>query len=383
MHDLILVGGGLANGLLAYRLRQCRPELRVLLVEQDRRLGGNHTWSFFGTDLTPAQQRWIAPFVEHTWPFYEVAFPNHRRRIDTIYASFTSDRFHCVLSESLGDAVRLGASVTAIDGAGITLAGGERLDAGGVIDGRGYRPCASLVLGFQKFTGQVVELAENHDLQGPIIMDATIAQQGNFRFFYVLPLSRRRLLIEDTRYSDRPNLDPQGDVDEIAGYAHSRGWRIQRVLRRETGVLPVALAGDVASLWADSGDVALSGMRAGLFHATTGYSLPDAVRVADLLGTLQHLDSASLRATVSSYAGGHWLRQRFYRLLNRMLFRAADPGERYRVFERFYRLPQGLIERFYAGRLTRYDQLRILTGKPPVPFFRALKVVRESSVAGG
>ena len=29
--DLILVGGGLANGLLALRLRQQRPELRVLL----------------------------------------------------------------------------------------------------------------------------------------------------------------------------------------------------------------------------------------------------------------------------------------------------------------------------------------------------------------
>ena len=31
--DLILVGGGLANGLLALRLRQQRPELRVLLLE--------------------------------------------------------------------------------------------------------------------------------------------------------------------------------------------------------------------------------------------------------------------------------------------------------------------------------------------------------------
>ena len=32
--DLILVGGGLANGLLALRLRQQRPDLRLLIVEQ-------------------------------------------------------------------------------------------------------------------------------------------------------------------------------------------------------------------------------------------------------------------------------------------------------------------------------------------------------------
>jgi len=62
--DLILVGGGLANGLLALRLRQQRPELRVLLLEQGETLGGNHTWSFHQHDLTPAQQAWLAPLVE-------------------------------------------------------------------------------------------------------------------------------------------------------------------------------------------------------------------------------------------------------------------------------------------------------------------------------
>ena len=38
--DLALVGGGLANSLIAYRLRSVRPELRVVLIEQADRLGG-------------------------------------------------------------------------------------------------------------------------------------------------------------------------------------------------------------------------------------------------------------------------------------------------------------------------------------------------------
>ncbi|MBU1755563.1 MAG: lycopene cyclase family protein, partial [Alphaproteobacteria bacterium] len=42
------------------------------------------------------------------------------------------------------------------------------------------------------------------------------------------------------------------------------------------------------------------------------------------------------------------------------------------IFERFYRLPEPLIERFYAARSTRLDQLRTLTGKPPVPIPRAI-----------
>ena len=53
-------------------------------------------------------------------------------------------------------------------------------------------------------------------------------------------------------------------------------------------------------------------------------------------------------------------------MLSTMLFGAASPKGRYKVLERFYHLPQGLIERFYAGRSTWADRARILVGKPPV-----------------
>jgi lycopene beta-cyclase len=60
-----------------------------------------------------------------------------------------------------------------------------------------------------------------------------------------------------------------------------------------------------------------------------------------------------------------------------MLFRAAEPPERYRVLQHFYRLPEALIGRFYAGQLTALDKLRILSGRPPVPLRKALSVMRE------
>jgi lycopene beta-cyclase len=60
-----------------------------------------------------------------------------------------------------------------------------------------------------------------------------------------------------------------------------------------------------------------------------------------------------------------------------MLLRAADPPQRYRVLERFYRLPEPLIERFYAGRSTFGDRLRILAGKPPVALTRAFAAMME------
>ena len=51
-HDVIIVGGGLSGGLLAWRLMQRQPQLDLCLVDSGLRLGGNHTWSFFDDDLT-------------------------------------------------------------------------------------------------------------------------------------------------------------------------------------------------------------------------------------------------------------------------------------------------------------------------------------------
>ena len=89
-------------------------------------------------------------------------------------------------------------------------------------------------------------------------------------------------------------------------------------------------------------------------------------------GVLKVVD-ALLRARAQSA----WRRQRFYRMLDAMLFRAADPDRRYRIFERFYRLSPRLVARFYAGRSTAADRLRLLAGKPPVPVGRALSALAK------
>jgi len=55
--DLLIAGGGLAGGLIALALREKRPDLDVTIIEAAPRLGGNHIWSFFDSDIAPAD-RW-------------------------------------------------------------------------------------------------------------------------------------------------------------------------------------------------------------------------------------------------------------------------------------------------------------------------------------
>ncbi|WP_308222988.1 lycopene cyclase family protein [Sphingomonas sp. J344] len=120
-------------------------------------------------------------------------------------------------------------------------------------------------------------------------------------------------------------------------------------------------------------------MRAGLFHPVTGYSLPDAVRLAALIGNARDLSGAALHDLTYGHARRIWRQRGYYRMLSAMLFRAAEPAERYRILERFYRLDDGLVARFYAGQSSIFDRARVLAGKPPVPVKRALAAIRGSS----
>jgi lycopene beta-cyclase len=378
MHDLVLVGGGLANSLIALRLKVRRPEVRVLVLEQGPALGGRHTWSFFGTDVGEALG-WLEPLIAHRWAGYDVRFPGRRRTLRAAYHSITSERLHAAVSRELGDAVRLNAPVQAVRPDGVTLAGGETIPARGVIDGRGPGPSPELVLAWQKFLGRTLRLRTPHGLTRPVVMDATVPQHDGYRFVYVLPFDERRLLVEDTYYSDGAALDREALRARIDAYAAGQGWRVEAVEDEEEGVLPIALGGDLDAFWRGA-DVGRSGLRAAVFHPTTGYSLPDAVRLAEEIAGADDLSTAGLLGLTRRYAGKTWGDRGFYRLLNRMLFRACAPGERWRVLQRFYGLPEPLIERFYAGLTTRGDAARILIGRPPVPVGRALAYLTERSV---
>jgi lycopene beta-cyclase len=380
--DVLLVGGGLANGLIAWRLRQRRPDISVLLVERAPTLGGRHTWSFHETDVEPTQDAWLAPLVRRSWPGHEVRFPGLRRRLRSGYRSIASEGFHRELSGALGPSAWLGRSVRELRADGATLDDGARIEACCVIDGRGFAAGPWLRAGFQRFLGLELVLENEHGLDVPLLMDADVPQEGGFRFFYLLPWDERRLLVEETLYSDDGAIDETRARAAIEAYARGRGWRVAAVEREERGALPIPLAGDVDALWsALPPGVGVSGMRAALFHPTTGYSLADAVRVADALASRASFDGPAVAAELRALSRASWRRQRFLRLLNRMLFEAALPERRYLVLSRFYRLHEGLIERFYAGRLTLADRVRLLVGRPPVPVGRALRCVRETTAA--
>ena len=373
--DIAVLGGGLAGGLIALALAKLRPELHVVVIERGAALGGNHVWSFFASDLPDGAAELIEPLIAARWDAYEVRFPRRRRRLATPYCSITSERFDAALRKALPvGAVLTGCAATQVAADRIELADGREIAAHAVIDARGTASLPHMEGGWQKFVGQLVRTERPHGLERPVVMDATVAQLDGYRFVYCLPFSPTEVFVEDTYYSDSPDLNAPLLRERIAAYCAAAGWQVAEILSEETGVLPVVGRGDWAAYRAEteSAGVALAGVRAGLFHSLTSYSLPDALAFALDLARQSDLSGTGLAAWSRAWAEGHWRAGWFYRKLTTLLFCAAVPDQRFRVLQRFYGLKPALIERLYAGETTMADQLRILSGKPPVPFFTAV-----------
>jgi lycopene beta-cyclase len=359
--DYVIAGGGLQAGLLVLALRHRQPAATVAVVEQADKLGGNHTWSFHAADVPAGAWPVVEPLVGASWPAYRVRFPGHARVVRTAYHSILSDRFDAVVRAALADpghALRLGVEVVSVTSTQVTLATGEVLAGRCVIDACGADPTAE-ACGWQTFLGLEVELATPWPDALPTVMDATVSQDDGYRFVYVLPLGPTRLLVEETYFADAPALNAGRLRTRVADYLAAAGATGWRVVREESGALPMP--------WSGSTPVADKPLRAGAaggwFHPATGYSFPAALRLALAVAAVPP-DRATEAA--AALAGRLNWRLRFARVLNRLLFRAVRPADRWRLFRRLYRtLPDATLARFYALEFTAADAARVLIGRPP------------------
>ena len=364
--DYVLVGGGLQNALITLALLERRPAARLCLIERDARIGGNHTWCFHEGDVPVAARPWLDRLVVRRWAAHEVIFPSYRRRLPEAYAAIDSERLQREVEAAIARAPHariIKACVREVEPDGVILDGGQRLAAQLVVDARGPEHATMAAGGYQKFLGLDLALDGGTPPDVPILMDATVEQRDGFRFMYVLPWAHDRVLIEDTYYSDRPELDAAVSRQRVLQYARQLGLGVREVLREEHGVLPIP-----TRLGQQPGHAPplRAGYAGGLFHPTTGYSLPVAVRLA--LHLAARPAHAALGEEYARWLRPHHQQVRFCLGLNRMLFDAFAPEQRHHVLERFYRLPVETIRRFYALELSQTDRARILCGRPPRGF---------------
>ena len=414
MHDYIIIGGGLQGGLLTLAIKHHQPKSTVLLIERASTLGGNHTWSFHPRDVPAESRAWIEPLITSRWQNYIVRFPEFERRVNLPYASISSNHFSNVVAECFRELQTSGYKQSAVvdsrsndtlvnfgkDAAlhsarsraaeglshdqvesfllteteiecigaqsvrtkrGVTFAGKV------VIDCRGpsrvlteQSPDEPFCGGFQKFYGFEIELQKDWPESYPVVMDACQNQSNGFRFMYSLPFSSRRVLVEDTQFSEDPKVYRSQCLRNMEEFVRRKTDASWSIVREESGCLPMPITHEGMP------QVTLplqGGYAGGFFHAATGYSFPLAVRFAQAVASVE---PERVVESVAAMVSENQSQARFARFLNRLLFRLVKPSQRWGIFQRFYRvLSDDTISRFYAHRFTKYDAFRIVVGRPP------------------
>ncbi len=414
MHDYIIIGGGLQGGLLTLAIGHHQPEATMLLIERESTIGGNHTWSFHPKDVPVESRPWVEPLVTSRWQNYIVRFPGFERRVNLPYASISSNHFSNVVTEcfrelqtngykqssavefrssdtdlKLGKDIKLHSAQSnemrvlshdQVESFLLTETEIEFIDAQSVRTKRGVTFAGKVVIdcrgpsrvltehgtdgqfcgGFQKFYGFEIELQKDWPESYPVVMDACQDQSNGFRFMYSLPFSTRRVLVEDTQFSEDPKVYRAECLRNMEEFVRSKTNSAWKIVREESGCLPMPLSYE--SMPRDTLPLQ-GGYAGGFFHAATGYSFPLAVRFAQAVASVE---PQRVVESVAALVSENQSQARFARLLNRLLFRLVKPSKRWGIFQRFYRvLSDDTISRFYAHRFTKYDALRIVVGRPP------------------
>src|SRR3546814_17584611 len=98
---LLIAGGGLAGSLAALAMARARPDVPILLVEEGEAFGGQHTMSFFESDIDEAD-RWLAEtLIGPRWPGYYLAFPDRPRKAKTALAAIPTHKHDKAVSDEI------------------------------------------------------------------------------------------------------------------------------------------------------------------------------------------------------------------------------------------------------------------------------------------
>jgi len=363
-----IIGAGCAGVSLGVRLLEAFPRLELDVYEARDRIDRDRTWCSW---------RFSAPAfpdaVTASWDRWIVAAPGRRLLVESPehpYDHVPSDAFYDLLLPRLKESGRcrlyFGEPIDALDARqdDSVIVRTNRRDASYdfVFDARPPRSVAPGEGGAgsleQHFLGQEIETeSDAFDPTTPTLMDFDVDQSEGLHFFYVLPFSPRRALLEAT-YMTPPGARRPDYEERIRDYARERfGAEAYRVVRSERGVIPMSARRpappSTPRVWA-------IGMRGGATRPSTGYTFDAIQRDSDRI-------VAALRAGRGRPAPPRPpLAPALDRVLLSLLERRPEVGPR--VFAALFRAaPTPALIRFLNDRPRGADTLRVAWAMPKTP----------------
>lgn len=329
---VIILGGGYLGTLLALRLKDMKPEVPFVLYEESSFLGGERAETFFD----PSPSSWVRPFLTQSWGEFRLGneksafIPGHWHYVDGHF-------FHHYARSVLGKYVELNKMPTPESAI---------RESRFVIDTRNNAHFTQTY--FQSEFSTEIVLANDHGLSGPLIASTPQETSRPITIWSIYPMGPRRVLIK--YYWTFDYLGPE--LHEVKTLMltdlHQRGCRIYRVLKEAHQILELPMTHPVNRT--EGKVISLSGFH----HGPRGSSIPQMIELVEKM-TSGSFRYGELRQVVNEARQKFESRSAPYLSLNRL----AEGGAMNALYEWLGRQHPGLIERYFAMKLSGLDKFRL------------------------
>ncbi len=248
-YDYIIVGTGASGLMLAYHMVMDSffDQKQILLIDKEVKDKNDRSWCFWekenGIWDTVVHKKWSHIF------FNSESYSNHASIFPYTYKLIKSKDFYefvfTVLKEKSNVTIVHEKLINIIDeGTIVEVETDKQIHLSSkvfssVLVSNDYKNQSKYPLLNQHFIGWFIKTETPvFDSDTATFMDFKIAQKGNTRFMYILPISKTEALLEYTLFSENL-LEDQEYEDEISKYLNTKGIKKYTITHRERGCIPM------------------------------------------------------------------------------------------------------------------------------------------------
>ena len=347
--DYIIIGGGCAGLSLAYELEinQKLKDKTLAIIEPRSKYQKDKTWSFW-----KVTKHNFEDCIKKSWNNFTINTPNHTKHIkcsDTPYQTINSGIFYQKIINKLeqNNNIVFFKNINELDIRNSIIFN----SVGDIADRKN-----SL---WQHFSG--VEIETNKELFDEKIfnlMDFDCDQKDSVHFFYTLPFSKKKALIETTWISDLNNTALQDYESQLKDYIENK-LRIKdyKINFRETGAIPLFHTLNIKKL--NQIEIGTAG---GMTRLSTGYTFLNIQKQSKYISeNIENIKNIKVFSINKKY---QFLDNIFLNVLKN------NPKKMPEIFYKMFGCKPNTVISFLSNSSTIYEDISVILKMPKLIFIK-------------